>query len=165
MITRQAGPDDGPALASLDRNNTAYPWSQEQYLTLCAGANPHRWALVAEAGGDGLQGFVACEQVLDEASILNIVVARASRGRGLGRALMAAALRRMSEAGVRRCHLEVRASNDVARRLYATLGFAETGLRRGYYRDSGSREDARVFSLRLDPDPDIPESETMNNSQ
>jgi ribosomal-protein-alanine N-acetyltransferase len=46
--------------------------------------------------------------------------------------------------------LEVRASNERARRLYARRGFAEVGLRRGYYPAAqGRREDAVVMSLEV----------------
>jgi ribosomal-protein-alanine N-acetyltransferase len=45
--------------------------------------------------------------------------------------------------------LEVRQSNDRARALYRRVGFAEVGLRRGYYPAAVQREDAVVMSLPL----------------
>jgi ribosomal-protein-alanine N-acetyltransferase len=46
--------------------------------------------------------------------------------------------------------LEVRASNTPARALYTGYGFAQVGLRRGYYPNGGlQREDAVVMSLSL----------------
>ena len=46
--------------------------------------------------------------------------------------------------------LEVRASNDAARRLYEGYGFEEAGLRRGYYPNvRSSREDAVLMRLDL----------------
>ena len=46
--------------------------------------------------------------------------------------------------------LEVRASNARARQVYARRGFAEVGLRRGYYpAGKAQREDAIVMSLPL----------------
>jgi len=53
-------------------------------------------------------------------------------------------LRRSSVAGV---HLEVRASNEAARALYARLGFVETGRRPRYY--AAPEEDAVLLSLAL----------------
>ena len=44
--------------------------------------------------------------------------------------------------------LEVRVSNDAAVNLYSSLGFVETGVRRGYYTDN--REDALI--MWRDPD-------------
>lgn len=44
--------------------------------------------------------------------------------------------------------LEVRASNEAARRLYEAYGFEEAGLRRGYYPNvRSSREDAVLMRL------------------
>jgi ribosomal-protein-alanine N-acetyltransferase len=43
--------------------------------------------------------------------------------------------------------LEVRASNDAAKLLYVTMGFAPVGIRRRYYRDND--EDAIVMVRRL----------------
>ena len=40
--------------------------------------------------------------------------------------------------GVRSWFLEVGDNNTAARRLYATLGFAEVGRRQGYYRVEGA---------------------------
>jgi ribosomal-protein-alanine N-acetyltransferase len=44
--------------------------------------------------------------------------------------------------------LDVRVSNDAAVNLYSSLGFVETGVRRGYYTDN--REDALI--MWRDPD-------------
>jgi ribosomal-protein-alanine N-acetyltransferase len=46
--------------------------------------------------------------------------------------------------------LEVRPSNRPALLLYQSLGFAEVGIRRGYYQAVGGREDALVHRLDLD---------------
>ncbi len=150
-VTRPARPEDGPGLARLDRDNAHYPWPEKHYLRLCDGVDSNRWALVAHAADSELRGFVVCDQVVSEGSILNLIVARACRGCGIGRQLMIEALRRMGSSGVKHCYLEVRASNEVAGALYKSLGFAEIGLRRGYYRDGKVREDARVLSLQLGP--------------
>jgi ribosomal-protein-alanine N-acetyltransferase len=52
----------------------------------------------------------------------------------------------------RTMELEVRATRDVPRRLYASLGFLEQGIRRGYYRDP--EDDAVLMSVAL-PAPEI----------
>jgi ribosomal-protein-alanine N-acetyltransferase len=49
--------------------------------------------------------------------------------------------------GALNMYLEVRESNDAARRLYASRGFLEIGRRRGYYRRPA--EDAIVLRLEL----------------
>jgi ribosomal-protein-alanine N-acetyltransferase len=47
------------------------------------------------------------------------------------------------ERGVRTFTLEVRQSNDRARKLYESAGFRAVGTRKGYY--SSTREDAIVM--------------------
>ena len=53
----------------------------------------------------------------------------------------------MRPVGARRTFLEVRRSNVPAQRLYETLGFKETGVRKNYY--SHPEEDALVLSLEM----------------
>jgi GNAT superfamily N-acetyltransferase len=57
----------------------------------------------------------------------NVVVHPDWRGQGIGRALMRAAIDRVSKRGVHWVGLEVRADNEVARHLYEDLGFQEVG--------------------------------------
>jgi [ribosomal protein S18]-alanine N-acetyltransferase len=51
--------------------------------------------------------------------------------------------------GAGEAFLEVRPSNTAAIRLYLSMGFAQVGMRRGYYQAVGGREDAAVFRLVL----------------
>ena len=69
--------------------------------------------------------------------------------RGLGLALLQAALRHMRAAGMRRCLLEVRRSNRAARGLYRGAGFDEDGTRKNYYPAAAGREDAILLSRTL----------------
>ncbi len=57
--------------------------------------------------------------------ISNVAVAREFRGRGIGRKLMEGSLDTIRRFGGRKAALQVRASNDVAIRLYESLGFRE----------------------------------------
>ena len=54
--------------------------------------------------------------------------------------------------GLTRLLLEVRQSNERARALYRRRGFAEIGIRRGYYPATQGREDAVVMALTLADD-------------
>jgi ribosomal-protein-alanine N-acetyltransferase len=75
-------------------------------------------------------GFLAWREIASgEFEILNLAVARAARRRGVGQALLDAALR------PGRWFLEVRASNAAARAFYRQAGFGELGERVRYYRD------------------------------
>ena len=57
------------------------------------------------------------------------------QGRGIGRQLLGELLN-IADGGV--VHLEVRTDNEPAIALYRSVGFAEVGVRRRYYRISGA---------------------------
>lgn len=90
-------------------------------------------------------GFLLAWIVAFEMEIHEVATAPEARRRGVGRALVEAAL---AEARATRCErvlLEVRESNEAARALYLGLGFLEDGRRRRYYSDPA--EDAVLMSL------------------
>ena len=53
------------------------------------------------------------------------------------------------DAGAVTLYLEVRASNSAGRALYARHGFAEIGIRKGYYPGHDGREDAVTMERKL----------------
>ena len=93
---------------------------------------------------DGETGFLLPDRAFalwrltpaaQEAELLRVAVRPELRGRGLARALLAAGEAALAREGARTFLLEVRVSNAAARALYASAGWREAGLRRGYYRD------------------------------
>ncbi|QMV19983.1 ribosomal-protein-alanine N-acetyltransferase [Granulicella sp. 5B5] len=101
---------------------------------------------VAEADGT-VVGFLAQAGVAGIADLEMVVVSGAVRGEGIGRALCVQAMLWAQERGATSMELEVRASNEVALRLYESLGFERQGVRREYYRDPV--EDAVLMSAML----------------
>lgn len=101
-----------------------------------------------------LRGRPAAYAVLSvaagEAHILNLTVSPKYRGQGLGRLLLRDFLGHCRSHVLSRVYLEVRPSNDVARLLYVSAGFALIGMRRRYYRSQDGREDAMVYALNID---------------
>jgi [ribosomal protein S18]-alanine N-acetyltransferase len=81
--------------------------------------------------------------VFDEIHINNVAMRPKFRGHGIGTALLHHVLAEARTLGARRATLEVRASNDGARRLYDRLGFYVAGTRRNYY--SHPVEDALIL--------------------
>ncbi|HEY2316636.1 MAG TPA: GNAT family N-acetyltransferase, partial [Streptosporangiaceae bacterium] len=59
-------------------------------------------------------------------------------GQGIGSALLDRLLAEASSRGCTEVFLEVRADNTRAQRLYRWRGFADVGIRRGYYQPSGT---------------------------
>lgn len=88
------------------------------------------WLLVCETTNDlapqdcgTIQGLSA---PLDGGAIQNVGIVPEHRGRGLGRALVQAALLGFRENGLEHISLEVTAANQPAIRLYLSLGFCVT---------------------------------------
>jgi ribosomal-protein-alanine N-acetyltransferase len=89
-------------------------------------------------------GFCSYWRILDEFHINNLAVLPDYRRQGIASALLARVLAEGAVVGIRRATLEVRRSNDSARRLYERFGFATIGVRRAYY--TSPVEDAIVLS-------------------
>ena len=85
--------------------------------------------------------------VVDEAEILKLSVAEFARNRGLGFQLLDFSVKYCSTRGVKNCFLELRASNEVAQRLYEKRGFVTVGTRKDYYEGPG--EDAILMQIGL----------------
>ena len=94
-------------------------------------------------------GFVLARTAAGEAEILTLAVAPAARGKGLGRALLQAAINRAQLKGAETMFLEVGADNPQALALYAGLGFAKVGTRKAYYSTHSGGTDALVLRLSL----------------
>lgn len=129
----------------------AFPWTRGNFIDSLAAGYPSQ--VLYGPQGELLGYFVAMDGV-DELHLLNITVAPAAQGRGHARFMLdeLCALGRSKHA--QQIWLEVRESNQRARDIYTRYGFAQVGLRRGYYPAARSthasgREDAVVMSLAL----------------
>lgn len=90
-----------------------------------------------------LAGVAAFQLAAGEASLDTLTIPPDFRRRGVGRALLSAALAQLCAEGAAVCFLEVREGNAPAIALYKSLGFAAVGRRRNFYR--GPDEDALVM--------------------
>ena len=140
MEIRKMTAAEVPQVAELEKLCFSLPWSEKSV----AGEldNPLSVWLVAMEG-ESLAGYVGSQTVMDETDMMNLAVAPRFRRQGVGEALVNALEASLKDLGSRCLTLEVRDSNVAARALYAKLGFAEIGRRRGYYRDP--REDALIL--------------------
>ena len=137
---------DLDAVLAVEARAYGWPWSRGNFIdTLAAG----HIAEVLEDRDAGVVGYFVAMPGVDELHLLNVTMAPEWQGRGLGSGLLDAVLAHGRERGLATLWLEVRHSNHRARALYARRGFAEVGVRRGYYPAAGRREDAVVMSLAL----------------
>lgn len=140
--------DDVGELARLHAASFAAAWSPAWDEAALA-------ALLAAPGHFAfyhMDGFVLARAAGGEAEILTLAVMPSARRQGLGRALMLAAMAHAGQAGAGVLFLEVGVENRAALALYAGLGFAQAGLRKGYYAAPGALEkpgDALVLRLSL----------------
>jgi ribosomal-protein-alanine N-acetyltransferase len=149
---RVQSPADLDAVAALEAECFTNPWSREQLGRELAQSDVAR-IYVARAHPGQLAAFCACWVVADELHINTMAVAEPFRRRGLGSALMRFVMADARRSGAHRATLEVRRSNEPARALYASLGFAETAVRYRYY--THPEEDAIVMWREPQRDPDV----------
>ncbi len=126
-----ATPDDVPEIVAIERAAFSDPWSPRSFRE--ALEHPAVYFACARRDGSGIAGYVVAWFVADEGEIANLAVAPEAWGGGVGRALLDAALDEARERNISAVYLEVRDSNDRARRLYRSRDFEEIGRRRGYY--------------------------------
>jgi ribosomal-protein-alanine N-acetyltransferase len=84
--------------------------------------------------------------IVKKGHVVSIAVVPEHRRKGVGKALMTAAIEGMRNYNAKQCYLEVRVTNSAAIELYKRLGFEITRTAHGYYADG---EDAYVMSIKL----------------
>jgi ribosomal-protein-alanine N-acetyltransferase len=89
-------------------------------------------------------GFVGLWFMVDEAHIVTIAVAEASRRRGLGEMLLIASIELAQRREQEVMTLECRVTNTAAQALYLKYGFRQVGVRKRYYSDND--EDALIMT-------------------
>lgn len=133
---------DLDAVIAVEEASFTNPWTREMYQAELEHAGVS-FFLLARAPDRTVIGFCSFWRVVDEIHINNMAVLPSHRRQGVGRALLARVLREAAVQGAVRALLEVRRSNDAARRLYEALGFTVAGIRQAYY--TGPVEDALVL--------------------
>jgi ribosomal-protein-alanine N-acetyltransferase len=125
----------------LELERTLFPedaWSPEMFSDELAQPEEARRYLVASDGPRELAGYAGMMFVPGgQADVLTIAVQPDRWGHGIGSLLLGALIDEAGQRGCDEVFLEVRADNPRAHGLYERRGFAEIGIRRGYYQPSG----------------------------
>lgn len=145
MILREMLVEDLDQVMKIEESLFAVPWTREGYFTFLTRENS--MFLVVEEKGEIL-GYCGLLMVLDEGDVTNVAVRGDRQREGIGNFLMESLIRLSLEQGIRMIHLEVRAGNETAIRLYERLGFVRDGLRKAYYTDPV--EDAILMTYTAD---------------
>lgn len=96
---------------------------------------------------DILKGYFCISLILGEANLNNIAIAKAYRGQGLAKDLLAFLMDFLKEQKARKLLLEVRYNNVEALGLYKSLGFKEIDRRKNYY---GHNIDAIIMEKEIE---------------
>ena len=133
--------EDIPAVHEVEVQSFSIPWSEKAFEESLGYS--HAIFLVAEWNGS-IAGYAGMYQVFHEGDIINVAVAEKYRRMGVGKALMQGIISVAAERDIQDLTLEVRESNDAARRLYEKMKYKQIGIRKRFY--ERPVEDAIVMS-------------------
>jgi len=142
---RKMGEVDLHEVMEIESAIYTHPWTHGNFLdSILAGYDCRVVEVASELVGYGVQMIG-----VRESHLLNLSIAEKWQGLGYGRLLLMHFLDVSRQADVLQIILEVRPSNEVGRHLYASMGFCEIAVRRGYYPAPHGREDAILLVLTL----------------
>lgn len=122
---------DLPEVIEIERASFQLPWSESAFRALMRRDDT---TLFAARRQGRVVGYAVVWFAAEEGELGDIAVRPQARRAGIGRRLLEAVQRESRRRGARRVFLQVRESNEAARRLYETSNFRESGRRSGYYR-------------------------------
>jgi ribosomal-protein-alanine N-acetyltransferase len=94
-------------------------------------------------------GYYIAMRVLDEVTLMDIVISAAHQGKGLGKSLLQHLIDQCNEQNIQQIWLEVRESNVAAINLYDKAGFILVEQRVDYYPCAKGKEDALIMCCYL----------------
>ena len=131
-------------LSQISGQSTDCEFSYSQLSALAAKQN-----LFAIETEGVVVGFIAQSVVLDEAELLQLTISSTHRRKGYAKKAIINWLAQLSEKNVAQVFLEVREQNTAAVSLYESVGFAQAGIRKGYYQVEIGSQNALVMSKNL----------------
>jgi ribosomal-protein-alanine N-acetyltransferase len=168
ITIRPAEPRDAQPIAAMSRDfiESGLGWKYDAARVLRAMRDKETMAVVACEGGKGqtkgapggavagsvatsVAGFAIMEFGDERAHLVLLAVRPSHRRLGIGQRMLDWLLESARVAGMASIHLELRASNDAARRFYRAMGFYETVLVPGYYRSGEGKKEGALRMLRV----------------
>lgn len=144
--------EDLAEVIEIERLSFSSPWTKGMFLSELED-NPFSCSYVARSA-QKVAGYVCFWVIHEEEHLLNLAVHPEYRRLGIGEALLHFAIEEGKKKGMKVILLEVRSSNEIARKLYEKFGFKVIGLRGGYY--DRPKDDAVIMALTLNPPPPSP---------
>lgn len=147
MIIRQMGKRDLEQVVFIEQESFSMPWTYEDFWSAVDQEETHYLKLYLVAEEDGvILGYCGLWGIAGEGQINNVVVKEEYRNQHIGQRLLLELIRQGNLQQLHSYTLEVRASNDSARKLYSNIGFEAAGIRRDFY--SLPTEDAIIMWLK-----------------
>ncbi len=139
---------DLPEVVEIERASCTMPWSESLFYNEIR--NPGSLSRVARKDGKVI-GYICVNRIIDEGHVLNLAVHPDYRKLGIATALVKDMIGLLRQDECRFLFLEVRASNEEAKRVYEKLNFTFLGVRKNYY--ASPVEDAIIMLLKFMSEP------------
>ena len=152
LIVRSMEQEDLEQVMRIEESSYDFCWTQKIFRDCMQNGY---CCLVLTNKEDDLFGYAVLMIGAGESHVLNICISHSHRGQGWARHLMLEMIDFSERLQCSDMFLEVRPSNPVAYGLYQSLGFNDVGMRPGYYKAHGGREDAIVMAKSLVTHEDI----------
>lgn len=136
---------DVPEVVEIERTAYAFPWTDGIFRD-CLRVGYHAWVMEWR---QRISAYGVMIVTAGESHLLNLCVRPECQGLGLGRKMLDHLVEVARMHNSESLFLEVRPTNTVAIELYRRAGFAEVGIRSGYYPAPNGREDALILALPL----------------
>jgi len=150
VVERVTSAEDLGGLLAVEQASFMNPWTRDMYVAELE--NPGVSYLFVARNSEGrVVGFCGFWHVVDELHVNNLAVLPEYRRQGIASQILGRVFEVGRHVEARRATLEVRRSNEIARRLYERFGFTVGGVRRGYYRNPD--EDALILWRDGFPEP------------
>ena len=141
--------DDIDRVYAIEEVAHRAPWSR-QILNDCVLVNYDCRVLEIESDKElELAGYVISRYDGDICHVLNICIAPALQNKGYGQFLLQNVIDSLTKSAFGSLLLEVRPSNPAALHIYQKMGFKQTGIKRGYYREGSVIEDGIVLEKQI----------------
>lgn len=140
---------DMPAVVGIEELSFEFPWSEDDFIRCLRQRNCI--GMVAECD-DRVVGFMIYELHKNRLHVLNFAVIPSARRGGVGRAMVAKLLGKLSQERRNRVMLEVRETNLEAQLFFKSIGFKAVSVLRDFYEDSD--EDAYLMQFRYKATPE-----------
>ncbi|MFA4843494.1 MAG: ribosomal protein S18-alanine N-acetyltransferase [Candidatus Margulisiibacteriota bacterium] len=124
---------DIPAVVEIERMSFTFPKPEAVFRE-----DEHKYLVAKDE--NRVVGYIGVEKILDETHIINMAVHPEYRGKEIGKRLMQHVL---NDEDV--FFLEVRVSNETAKKIYERYGFKVINTRQAYYADGEDAYTMRRF--------------------